>query len=170
MVSVIGARGGVGASTVVSSLAYLTSKDKRQTALLDLDVHFGTGALSLDLEPGAAGPSAVENPSRIDGLFIERKDHGTRQRDAGYPVGRGADRPAASHRWIGYFPQLEEELRAAFECTFVDLPRNMLVQHPHLILQILVGRACNRVRLASARDTIRILSWLKRPCAAEARS
>jgi len=38
----------------------------------DLDVHFGTGALALDLEPGRGLTDAIENPSRIDGLFIER--------------------------------------------------------------------------------------------------
>ncbi len=59
-----------------------------------------------------------------------------------------------------YF-QLEEELRAAFECTFVDLPRNMLVQHPHLILESSSVVLVTEFTLASARDTIRILSWLK---------
>ena len=44
--AVIGVRGGVGASTVASSLAWLMGdKAGRSTALLDLDVHFGTGAL-----------------------------------------------------------------------------------------------------------------------------
>jgi len=51
--AVVGTRGGVGASTLVTSLAWLFSTDHRMaTALLDLDVHFGTGALALDLEPG----------------------------------------------------------------------------------------------------------------------
>ncbi len=72
-VAVVGARGGVGASTVASSLAWLLAEqDKRSTALLDLDIHFGTGALALDLEPGRGLTDAIENPSRIDGLFIER--------------------------------------------------------------------------------------------------
>src|SRR5918999_6528501 len=49
--AVIGVRGGVGASTVASSLAWLMGdKGGRSTALLDLDIHFGTGALGLDLE------------------------------------------------------------------------------------------------------------------------
>src|ERR1700760_1139316 len=53
MAAVIGVRGGVGASTIASSLAWLMGdKAGRSTALLDLDVHFGTGALALDLEPG----------------------------------------------------------------------------------------------------------------------
>ena len=73
MAAVIGVRGGVGASTLATSLAWLLGeKARRSTALLDLDVHFGTGALALDLEPGRGLTDAIENPSRIDGLFIER--------------------------------------------------------------------------------------------------
>ena len=67
------ARGGVGASTLVTSLAWTFASDRKMsTALLDLDVHFGTGALALDLEPGRGLTDAIDNPSRIDGLFIER--------------------------------------------------------------------------------------------------
>ena len=32
--------------------------------------------------------------------------------------------------------QLQEEMRSAFECSVVDLPRAMLVQHPHLLADI----------------------------------
>src|SRR3546814_3700897 len=71
--AVIGARGGVGASSIATSLAWLLAeKENRSTALLDLDVHFGTGAMAFDLEPGRGLADALENPSRIDGLFIER--------------------------------------------------------------------------------------------------
>src|SRR3546814_9537198 len=31
------------------------------------------------------------------------------------------------------FFQLQEEMRNAFETTVLDLPRQMLVQHPHLV-------------------------------------
>ncbi|HYW15920.1 MAG TPA: pilus assembly protein CpaE, partial [Allosphingosinicella sp.] len=69
--AVIGVRGGVGASTLATSLAWMMGdKAGRSTALLDLDIHFGTGALALDLEPGRGLTDAIENPSRIDGLFI----------------------------------------------------------------------------------------------------
>ncbi len=59
------------------------------------------------------------------------------------------------------FYQLQEEMRAAFECTIVDLPRNMLVQHPHLITDVQVAVVVTELTLAAARDSIRILSWLK---------
>src|SRR5690606_41468353 len=71
--AVVGTRGGVGASTLATSLAWLFSTDHQMpTALLDLDVPFATGALALDLEPGRDLTDAIDNPSRIDGLFIER--------------------------------------------------------------------------------------------------
>src|SRR3546814_4425886 len=70
--AVIGTRGGVGASSIATSLAWLLSdKQKRPTALLDLDVHFGTNALAMDLEPGRGLTDATENPSRIDGRSEE---------------------------------------------------------------------------------------------------
>jgi pilus assembly protein CpaE len=71
--AIIGTRGGVGASTIATSVAWLLSERMGHlTGMLDLDVHFGTGALALDLEPGRGLTDAIDNPSRIDGLFIER--------------------------------------------------------------------------------------------------
>ncbi|HZV57647.1 MAG TPA: pilus assembly protein CpaE [Sphingobium sp.] len=159
MVSVIGTRGGVGASTVVSSLAHLSARDKRSTAVLDLDVHFGTGALSLDLEPGRGLTDAVENPSRIDGLFIERAMVRANENLAILSAEAPINQPLLTDGSAYY--QLEEELRAAFEATFVDLPRNILVQHPHLVLESSAVVLVTEFTLAAARDTIRILSWLK---------
>jgi pilus assembly protein CpaE len=59
------------------------------------------------------------------------------------------------------FYQLQEEIRTAFECTVVDLPRSMLVNHPHLITDVQVAVLVTELTLAAARDAIRILSWFK---------
>ena len=158
--AIIGARGGVGASTVATSIAWLLSdKGKRTTALLDLDVHFGTGALALDLEPGRGLTDAIDNPSRIDGLFIER----AMVRSSDMLSVLSAEAPINSPIMTdgSAFYQLQEEMRAAFECTVVDLPRGMLVQHPHLIADVQIAVLVTELTLAAARDTIRILSWLK---------
>ena len=158
--AVIGTRGGVGASSIATSLAWLLSdKQKRPTALLDLDVHFGTNALAMDLEPGRGLTDAIENPSRIDGLFIER----AMVRASDTLAILSAEAPISQPMLTdgGAFYQLLEEFRAAFECSVVDLPRHMLIQHPHLMSDVNVAVVVTELTLAAARDSIRILSWLK---------
>ena len=158
--AVIGTRGGVGASTIATSLAWLFSADEKSpTALLDLDVHFGTGALALDLEPGRGLTDAIENPGRIDGLFIER----AMIRANDHLAILSAEAPMSSPLMTdgSAFVQLEEEFRQAFEMTVIDLPRNMLINFPNLLSDVNVVLVVAEMTLASARDAIRILSWLK---------
>jgi pilus assembly protein CpaE len=52
-------------------------------------------------------------------------------------------------------------MRAAFETTILDLPRSMLVHHPHLVHETQVSVVVCEFTLAATRDAIRILSWLK---------
>ncbi|MBB3346838.1 pilus assembly protein CpaE [Sphingomonas sp. BK069] len=159
-VAVIGSRGGAGASTIATSLAWLMSeRGKRATALLDLDVHFGTGALALDLEPGRGLTDAIDNPSRIDGLFIERAM--VRASDKLSVLSAEAPISAPVITDGAAFYQLQEEMRAAFEATVIDLPRSMLVQHPHLLADVNAAVLVTELTLASARDSIRLLSYLR---------
>ena len=158
--AVIGARGGIGASTIATSLSWLLAeRGGRSTALLDLDVHFGTGALALDLEPGRGLTDAIENPGRIDGLFIERAMVKASEKLAVLSAEAPINQPLVTDGAAFY--QLQEEMRAAFECTVVDLPRGMLVQHPHLMGDVQLAVIVTQLTLAAARDTIRLLSWMK---------
>ncbi len=158
--AVIGTRGGVGASTIATSLAWLLSQDReRLTALLDLDVHFGTGALALDLEPGRGLTDAIDNPSRIDGLFIERAMIKANEKLSLLSAEAPINSPMMTDGTA--FFQLQEEFRAAFECTVIDLPRDMLISYPHLLGDVNATVIVTELTLASARDAIRLLSWLK---------
>jgi pilus assembly protein CpaE len=160
LAAVIGVRGGAGASTIASSIAWLMGdKIGRTTALLDLDVHFGTGALALDLEPGRGLTDAIENPSRIDGLFIERAMVRANDKLSVLSAEAPINQPLLTDG--SAFFQLQEEMRAAFEATILDLPRSMLVQHPHLVHDAHVCVVVVEFTLAATRDAIRILSWLK---------
>ncbi|RZM37545.1 MAG: pilus assembly protein CpaE [Sphingomonas sp.] len=159
-VAVIGTRGGVGASTIATSIAWLLAeKERRPTALLDLDVHFGTGALSLDLEPGRGLTDAIDNPSRIDGLFIERAMVKASEKLSVLSAEAPINAPLVTDG--AAFALLQDEMRTAFECTVVDLPRTMLIQYPQLVSDVQLGVIVTELTLASARDTIRILSWMK---------
>ncbi|MET0179089.1 MAG: pilus assembly protein CpaE [Novosphingobium sp.] len=158
--AVVGTRGGVGASTIATSLAWLFSCDhKLPTALLDLDVHFGTGALALDLEPGRGLTDAIDNPSRIDGLFIERATVRANENLAILSAEAPISAPLLTDG--AAFVQLQEEFRHAFEMSVIDLPRNMLINFPHLLTDVNVVVLATELTLASARDAIRLLSWLK---------
>ncbi|TMM48755.1 pilus assembly protein CpaE [Qipengyuania marisflavi] len=158
--AIIGTRGGVGASTLATSLAWMFSDThKMPTALLDLDVHFGTGALTLDIEPGRGLTDAIDNPSRIDGLFIERAMIRANDNLAILSAEAPINAPLMTDG--AAFMQLQEEFRHAFEMTVVDLPRHMVINFPHLLNDTNIIVLATEMTLASARDTIRLLSWLK---------
>jgi pilus assembly protein CpaE len=59
------------------------------------------------------------------------------------------------------FFQLQEEFRAAFDNTVIDLPRSMLIAYPHLMHDVNIAVLTTELTLAAARDSIRILAWLK---------
>ena len=160
MTAVIGVRGGVGASTIATSLAWmLGEKANRSTALLDLDIHFGTGALALDLEPGRGLTDAIENPSRIDGLFIERAMVRANDRLSVLSAEAPISQPMITDGTA--FFQLQEEMKNAFESTVIDTPRHMLIQYPHMVHDAHVAVVVSELTLAATRDTIRLLAWLK---------
>ncbi len=158
--AVIGTRGGAGASLVASSLAWTFSQlQGHQTGFLDLDVHFGTAALAMDLEPGRGLTDAIDNPSRIDGLFIERAMIKANDKLSILSAEAPMSSPVLTDGSAFY--QLQEEFKSAFDNTVIDLPRSMLIAYPHLMQDVNVAVVTTELSLASARDTIRVLAWLK---------
>ena len=157
---VIGTRGGVGATTLATALAWLSSTDLAQpTALLDLDIAFGTGALSLDLEPGQGLVDAIDNPARIDGLFIERAM--IRASDTLAILSAEAPVTTAAPADGGALLHLAEELRHAFAATIIDLPRALLASTTQLLAEAGSVVLVTELTLAGARDTIRILGHVR---------
>ena len=161
--AVVGTRGGVGASSLATSLAWmLSTKAKQRTALLDLAVHFGTGALTLDLEPGRGLIDAIDNPSRIDGLFIERAMVRANDNLAIMSAEAPINQPLISDG--GTFFHLREEITAAFETTVIDLPRGMMINFPHLLGEVQTVVLVTELTLSGARDAIRLLSGFRHSC------
>ncbi len=159
-VAIVGVRGGVGASTIAASLGWLMAERlDRTTALLDLDVHFGTAALALDLEPGRGLVDAIDNPSRIDGLFLERAMVKASEKLAILSAEAPISAPILTDGQA--FAQLQDEMRLNFETTIVDLPRGMMIQQPMLVGSAQTIVLVTELTLAAARDTIRLLSWAK---------
>ena len=73
VLAVVGARAGVGASTIATNLAwYLSEQAKRHTVLVDADLKTGTAAMMLGVQPTSALHNAMEAPERLDELYVER--------------------------------------------------------------------------------------------------
>lgn len=73
VVSICGAQGGAGATSVAINLALqLAETTKAKVALLDLHLQGGETAVMLGVRPGPGLRIALENPMRADTLFLER--------------------------------------------------------------------------------------------------
>jgi pilus assembly protein CpaE len=73
LVAVVGARGGVGTTTIAINLSwYLANQQHRRVALLDLDLHSGNCAMALNVKATPGLREALVNPTRIDSTLLER--------------------------------------------------------------------------------------------------
>ncbi len=72
-ISVVGSKGGVGASTVAHNLAWSIAENGRlNTTLVDLDIAFGTTALDFNQEGAQSITDALQSPERTDEAVISR--------------------------------------------------------------------------------------------------
>jgi pilus assembly protein CpaE len=73
VVAVIGAKGGVGASTVAHNLSWALAGDlESPTIIADFDLGFGTAGLDYNQDPPQGVAEAVFAPERVDSNLIDR--------------------------------------------------------------------------------------------------
>ena len=81
VVTIIGARGGVGTSTVATNLAASVQQTKKRetVALVDLDMHGGDLGLFLDLHPSQGLKHLAKDISRLDATIVRSSlvEHGS---------------------------------------------------------------------------------------------
>ncbi|MCD2178963.1 AAA family ATPase [Rhizobium sp. C1] len=72
-IAFIGAKGGVGSSTVAHNAAFgISSLFATETILADLDLPFGTANINFDQDPAQGIAEAVYSPDRLDEIFLDR--------------------------------------------------------------------------------------------------
>lgn len=72
LVTILGAGGGAGASTIAVNLAKFLSNDaRRNTLLYDPDCYFGTCTVSLNIDSSSALKTVFEAPERIDRSVLQ---------------------------------------------------------------------------------------------------
>jgi len=73
IIAVVGAKGGVGASTVAHNVAWAIARDLAlDSVVIDLDLAFGTASLDYNQDPVQGIANAVFQPERPDSAFMER--------------------------------------------------------------------------------------------------
>ncbi|WP_398472174.1 CpaE family protein [Tardiphaga sp.] len=73
IIAVVGAKGGVGASTIAHNVAWAIARDLAlDSVVADLDLAFGTAGLDYNQDPPQGIADAVFSPDRIDTAFIDR--------------------------------------------------------------------------------------------------
>lgn len=165
-IAVIGARGGVGTTTIASTLAnILAFEHQLTTALIDLDPQFGSVALALDLEPSRGLRDALDKPDRIDTLFLER----VMMKPSDHLSILSAEEPLAET--VTLQPNSGELLMAAlkekFAVVVADLPRQMNALTRHVLAHADHVILVSEPSILSLRDAVRMTEWLtehmKRP-------
>ncbi|MFM9865089.1 MAG: AAA family ATPase [Micropepsaceae bacterium] len=69
----VGARGGVGSSTVAHNTAWSIAEDLQiATTIVDLDVPFGTAGLDFNQDAGTGIAEALASPERLDDVLLDR--------------------------------------------------------------------------------------------------
>jgi pilus assembly protein CpaE len=73
IIAIVGAKGGVGASTVAHNVAWAIARDVAlDSVVIDLDLAFGTAGLDYNKDPLQGVANAVFSGERPDSAFIER--------------------------------------------------------------------------------------------------
>lgn len=160
IIAFMGARGGVGCSTLSTCLAkYMADVAQKKVALVDLDPQDGSVALMLDLEPSRGLRDALEKPERIDGLFIDRV-----LIRAGERLSVLSAEESLAER-MQYHPEasayLLQQLEHSFDVIILDIPRplNPFVK-PALEKSRQIVLVTQRT-LAGLRDGVRMYEWVR---------
>jgi pilus assembly protein CpaE len=120
-IAVVGAKGGVGASTIAHNLGWMISRQfQLQTVIADLDLPFGTAGLDFNQDPPQGIAEAVYAPDRLDANFLDRllsrcSDH-LSLLAAPATLDRVYDLNETS------FDAVADLLRASTPCTVYDVP------------------------------------------------
>lgn len=159
-VALIGARGGVGATTLAVSAAWTMAQEKRMNVvLLDLDLHFGSMALSLDLEPGRGFREILANPERIDNVLLRSAMSNVSDRlrvlASEEPLDDAIDADPDG------LEALIANLSGNSDCVIVDLPRSLDALSRHVLARADVVGIVTEQSLPAMRDTQRLLALFK---------
>jgi len=160
LIAVMGTRGGVGASTLAMNLAWLMANEhKRDTMLVDLDLQGGTVALALDVEPSHGLREVLDNPNRIDSLFVTSV--ATKCGDRLHVLAAEEAVDDEVHYNTSAVSLLLDELKKNSTSVIVDLPRNAPGARAVVLAAATEIVIVTDLTLAGLRDAIRLYTMVQ---------
>jgi pilus assembly protein CpaE len=159
VLAVVGAKGGVGASTVAHNVAWAIARDlSLDSVVADLDLAFGTAGLDYNQDPPQGVADAVFSPDRIDTAFIDRllskcTDH-LSLLAAPATLDRVYDFTAEA------FEPVFDALRASVPCVVLDVPHIWTGWTRRVLIgadDILVVAAPDLANLRNAKNLVDLL-------------
>jgi pilus assembly protein CpaE len=159
IIAVVGAKGGVGASTIAHNIAWAIAGDIGMDAVVtDLDLAFGTAGLDYNQDPAQGIADAVFSPDRIDTNFIDRL------------MSKCTDHlsllaaPATLERVYDFgsesFEAIFDSLRSSIPCVVLDVPHQWTGWTRRTLISaddILVVAAPDLANLRNAKNLVDLL-------------
>jgi pilus assembly protein CpaE len=159
IIAVVGAKGGIGASTVAHNIGWAIARDlSLDSVVTDLDLAFGTAGLDYNQDPPQGIADAVFSPDRIDTNFVDRllskcTDHlsllaAPATLDRVYDFGAEA------------FDAILDSLRATMPCIVLDVPHQWTGWTKRILVSaddILVVAAPDLANLRNAKNMVDLL-------------
>jgi pilus assembly protein CpaE len=159
----VGAKGGVGSSTLAQNVAWTIAEEQPSpTLLLDLDFRFGSAAVNLDLKPVTGLEKYVGEPDKLDAslldrLIVQRGEYLSVLPGFDDSLGEVDPAPEAIERLI-------EIARASFPHVVVDLPHDWSVASRNALTsadEVIVVAAPDLPNLRNARALMQRLRALR---------
>lgn len=158
-VAVVGAKGGVGASTLAHNIAWSVARDfGTATVIADLDVAFGTAGLNFNQDPPQGVAEAVFAPERVDANFVDRLLSKCTDNLSLLAAPATLDRPTDFSE--GTFDGVIDVLRASVPCIVLDVPHAWSAWCRRMLIgadEIVVVAAPDLASLRNARNLFEVL-------------
>lgn len=156
----VGAKGGVGSSTLAHNIAWQMSKRfGTDTVITDLDLAFGTAGLNFNLDPSGGMIDALGQPDRVDSTFIDRllTKLGDKLSLLSAPGGVDREFNIEAHA----VETILNAVRGSVPCVIVDVPNLWAPWIKHTLVhadQVIITAT---PELASLRNTKNLVDMLK---------
>jgi pilus assembly protein CpaE len=121
VITFVGARGGVGSSTIAHNVAwYIAEGLNISTALVDFDLPFGTAGLNFNQDPGQGVADALAAPERLDDVLLDRLLIKQTEHLSLFAAPALIDRDYEAD--ASAYESVVDQVRSSMPCVVLDLP------------------------------------------------